>query len=614
MSYILAFLPLTREEIPGAIVVNVFAFLSTFALFSVAFRVIWLAVARFLSNSGDAQCREYVFFNTVLGNYAACLLIANMISGGAGILGVQQLLKGGIQEGTFCDAQAVVMQIGNFGGAYFTMAIGVHTFNSLVLAKRQSALICAITIAIGWTFSCLLAAAPLWYPSGTLGPAYGISGLSCGIREAYPKLMFLFHLLPIYLTSILSALIFSIVFLVLRGTLVIKGGFKLALDPNERWSGNVQNYHRFVARIARSMLWFPVAYILFLVPYSFARLIDLSGRKCPIGLLVAAYVFWFMLGVANVITLYNTFRVLEPAFDARSSTHKDLESNNGSTASRRAMPPMIAAGDRYSYGASESMSEKSRPNSLASFNQVQPAPAENRAAPPFQLRAPPLAARIQEIREQYPEPYRTHSRTGSELRTHSRNDSGSSGFTTNTNAPSFYDYGATSETDAAPRHRTQLSQLLANEPTNGARTWSSPRSSRSIPPPSEGEPVRGLPAPPRSIRSQRSVTTVAPASPQHSIDVRYSSTSQGSSVEETDITGWVNQQRPEGYMPRGLISAVGTAHSVPSIPADAVPVPTGGPRAGSIDRTRSAVASDRKRPGREGAPSRVRGNSVPDRH
>ena len=54
---------------------------------------------------------------------------------------------------------------------------------------------------------------------------------------------------------ILSALLYSIIFLVLRGTLVIKGGLKLSLDPNERWDGNVKNYHRFVARIARSMLW-----------------------------------------------------------------------------------------------------------------------------------------------------------------------------------------------------------------------------------------------------------------------------------------------------------------------------------------------------------------------
>ncbi|KAJ7106489.1 hypothetical protein C8R43DRAFT_906126, partial [Mycena crocata] len=265
-----------------------------------------------MSNSADAQSREYVFFNTVLGNYAACLLIANIVSGAAGLMGLSQLVNGGIQEGTYCTTQAVVMQIGNFAGAYFTVAIGIHTFNSLVLKRRQSVWICATTISIGWLIA---AAAPLLYKAQKLGPHYGISGLSCGIRNVYPQSLFFFHLLPIFITSIMSALLYSIIFLVLRGTLVIRGGLKLALDPNERWGGNVQNYHRFVARIARSMLW---SYILFLVPYSATRLIDLSGRVCPYPLLVTAYVFWFMLGVANVLSLYNTFRVLGPAFDARS--------------------------------------------------------------------------------------------------------------------------------------------------------------------------------------------------------------------------------------------------------------------------------------------------------
>ncbi|KAJ7183162.1 hypothetical protein C8R46DRAFT_854457, partial [Mycena filopes] len=374
----LEFLRFTPQEIPGAVVVNAFAILSSLALLSVASRVIWLALRRFFSNNSDPQSREYVFFNTVLGNYAACLLISNMIIGGAGLIGMHQLMVGGIQEGPLCNIQAIVMQVGNFAGAYFTIAIGIHTFNSLVLARRQSVWICVVTIAVGWLSAGAFAAAPM-YNTPALGPQYGISGLSCGIRAVYPRSLFLFHLLPILITSVISALLFSLIFLVLRGTLVVRGGLKLTLDPNERWGGNVQNYHRFVARIARSIIDLGSAYVLFLVPYAVARLIDLSGRVCPFPLLVAAYVCWFMLGIANVLTLYNTFRVLGPAFDARSTSGKDLESN---VSGSRVMPPMIAAGERFSYRPSESMSEKSRPSesmsersrpdSLSSFNQVQP--------------------------------------------------------------------------------------------------------------------------------------------------------------------------------------------------------------------------------------------------
>jgi len=536
-----------------------------------------------------------------------------MVIGAAGMMGLRQIMAGGIQEGTFCSIQAIVMQAGNYANAYFTVAIGIHTFNSLVLARRQSVWICVVTITVGWLSAVAFAAAPT-YTTPALGPRYGISGLACGVRPVYPRSLFLFHLLPILITSVISASLFSLIFLVLRGTLVVRGGLKFTLDPNERWGGNVQNYHRFVARIARSMLWFPIAYVIFLVPYAVARLIDLSGRVCPFPLLVAAYVCWFMLGVANVLTLYNTFRVLGPAFDARSTSQKDLESNVSGSRSR-VMPPMIAAGERFSYRPSESMSEKtsmsvserSRPNSLSSFNQVQPASGENPGAP-FRLQAPPLAARIQEKREEY---------TTDLERTHSRADSENSNWTSNApsfvSAASFYDYGTTPSIDAPPRGKTRLSKLLLEEASNGAPIGrvrsASPRS--LLPPPSES-PMQGLPAPPRANRqvaAQRTVK-VQPNSPVGSVEVRYSSTTEGS--EEMDITGWVTQQRPDGYMPRGLISAVGTNHYVPPV-ADEVPLPG----RGSLDITRSRSAfSSGQRPQLRGAPSsngtRPRNNSTPE--
>ncbi|KAF7312149.1 hypothetical protein MIND_00227400 [Mycena indigotica] len=549
MSSSSEFLRFTPQEVPGAIIVNAFAILSTLALFTVAFRVIYLAIRRYLSSDSSPQSREYIFFNTQLGNYAACLLIANLVSGAAGLMGLEQLLKGGIEEGMSCTTQAILMQVGNFANAYFMLAIGIHTLNSLVLARRQSTLICAITIILGWLVASVLAAAPLIQKLDN-GAPYGISGLSCGIRKVYPKNMFFFHLLPILLASFVSALLFSLIFLALRGTLVLRGGLKLSLDPNERWAGNIQNYHRFVARIARSMLWFPIAYIVFLVPYSVTRLIDLSGRTCPFPLLVVAYVCWFTLGVANVLTLYNTFRVLGPAFDARETSQKDLESRV--SGSRSVMPPMIAAGDNL-YRTTTSFSEKSsRPASLNSFNQVQPAPSENTAMP-FRLQPPPLAARIQDRSQ--------GDYAGS---THNRTDSQRSNLST---TPSFYEYGGSSG------EPTRLSSLLLNE-SNVSGVPTRVRSTRPLPP-QQQSPMHSLPAPPRPVKRQvtasRAVLMSEPDSPHGSLEVRYSSTPE---------------DRPEGYMPHGLVSAVGNNYPIPAIPsADDLPSRGG---SAEINRSRSA--------------------------
>ncbi|KAF8907347.1 hypothetical protein CPB84DRAFT_1844044 [Gymnopilus junonius] len=301
--------PIPSTELGGAIAVNVFALLSAIALASVICRVSWMAIQRC---SKPDEIRECVFFNTQLGHYAACLIIALVFNAIAGILGLRWTVEHGITEGKYkanlcyaliydricfiidwiCNAQATLMQLGNFATGFFTIAIAIHTFNSLVLKMRQSVIICRTTMAIGWTLSLL-----------------------------------------ILLASVLGAILYSLIFLILRGTLKFKQGIKLTLDPQERWNdfnSQGENYQRFIARVARSMLWYPVAYVALLIPYAVTRLFVISGFTVPFEANVFAFVCYISLSFVDVLLLYNTFRVLGPAFDARSSasttTKKMIES------------------------------------------------------------------------------------------------------------------------------------------------------------------------------------------------------------------------------------------------------------------------------------------------
>jgi len=223
------------------------------------------------------------------------------------------------------------MAIGTVSSGYFTVAIAVHSFFSLVLQKRQSAIICRSIIAGGWFLSILMGAIPfgIRFPEGA---AYGPDGVICGIRSIFPKLQFFFHLLPILLSSFLGAILYSLTFLVLRGTVKFREGIKLTLNPAERWANrnkDDENYRRFVAKLSRSMLWYPVAYAVLLVPYSMVRLFALSGFPVSFEATAFAFVCWHLHGVVNVPLLYNTSRLLGKAFgDAVSSpnTEKDLES------------------------------------------------------------------------------------------------------------------------------------------------------------------------------------------------------------------------------------------------------------------------------------------------
>jgi hypothetical protein len=60
-------------------------------------------------------------------------------------------------------------------------------------------------------------------------------------------------------TALISAIMNCIIFLVLRGTLVMKGGMHFHLNPEMRriilGSSKFEEYHHFIGAIARSMLW-----------------------------------------------------------------------------------------------------------------------------------------------------------------------------------------------------------------------------------------------------------------------------------------------------------------------------------------------------------------------
>ncbi|TRM64776.1 hypothetical protein BD626DRAFT_567651 [Schizophyllum amplum] len=322
----------TDGERASARVVNGFAILSTLAIVSVAVRIAWLAARRHLRKD-TALPKEYAFFRTQLGNYAVCLLIANMFNNISGLMGISYTVQGGIVDDMYCQAQAVIMQLGNCATAYFTVALAFHSFASLGMRMRQSSAIGAITISVGWVGSVLLVTLPTLTPRRD-GPIYGIMGLSCAVRSVYPTQQFEFHILPIFIASILSAILYSLIFLVLRGTLKLRDGISLNFNPSTKYDmSEGKGYNQFVVSIARSLLWYPIVYILLLLPYSVTLLLAISGFNVPFPVLMVAFILYFMISVANVLLLYNTFRVLGPAFDAPSLTSPSTRGKSSDTMS-----------------------------------------------------------------------------------------------------------------------------------------------------------------------------------------------------------------------------------------------------------------------------------------
>lgn len=172
---------------------NIFAILSTLGLVSVALRIAWLFIRRHLLPTAP-EAHEPAFFKTQLGQYAVCLLVAMMFSTASGIIGLSWVVQRGITEGLlvflgfifpflthflpsrlglqitrhvqfiqmslpllmFPFHPATLMQIATWGAGYFTVAIAIHTFNSLVLRRRQFVIICRSWMCAGWILAFLM--------------------------------------------------------------------------------------------------------------------------------------------------------------------------------------------------------------------------------------------------------------------------------------------------------------------------------------------------------------------------------------------------------------------------------------------------------------------------
>ncbi|EGN99075.1 hypothetical protein SERLA73DRAFT_34026, partial [Serpula lacrymans var. lacrymans S7.3] len=292
----------------------IFALFSTLALCFIALRtLILVAIPFFQGNAKASRAPENLFFRTQLGHYAAALVFSNVFISLSGLVEFRWVAESGITTGMSLHP-SVLMEIGNVSTAYFTVAMAIHTCNSLVLRIRQTSWLSPVVIAIGWITSFAFGLAPL--KKQGLSTIYGPQGISCGVTSSHPALVFVFDALPILLGALFSVTLYSLIFLVLRGTLQIKGSIKFTLNPEERWSSvsNFEEYDRFIGAIARSLLWYPFAFITLLLPYSIASLAAVSGYNVPFGADVFAHVCCFLLGFANVVLLYNIFRVLNPVY------------------------------------------------------------------------------------------------------------------------------------------------------------------------------------------------------------------------------------------------------------------------------------------------------------
>jgi len=207
---------------------------------------------------GKRDSKAAIFFKTQLGYYAAALLLANLVGALSGIFEVAWVGRGGIVNNSLCSTQATLIQIGNFGSAYFTTATAIHTFNALVLKNHPKIWMSVIIILIGMGASVAVGLAVPLVMEPIHGSFYGDIGLFCAVSAGYTVAQFISTFLPIIVAAFTSSLLYSIIYLCMRGTLEFKQGIRINLSEENalnRLFGR-EEYRRFVGTVIKSMLWY----------------------------------------------------------------------------------------------------------------------------------------------------------------------------------------------------------------------------------------------------------------------------------------------------------------------------------------------------------------------
>jgi len=247
--------------------------------------------------------------NTHVIAYFICLLLANALQAIGSIMNVKWVAERVVEAGTFCSVQGGIKQAGNVGMALWSFMIAMHIFNLLFLRWKSTELGKWLTIGIGWfSVAFIVSIGPLAIQKESIGPYFGPSGYWCWITHLYPQEQTYLEYFFEFLSAGISILLYTGILLRVRGNIIrVKEQWKL------RWVAREESWQLAISRdvidtsmlrVARRMVWYPVAYSIMLIPVSLARLISFGGHNVPFWATILADTIFNLQGFANVIIFF----------------------------------------------------------------------------------------------------------------------------------------------------------------------------------------------------------------------------------------------------------------------------------------------------------------------
>lgn len=257
--------------------------------------------------------RQSLFMQSSFGTYFVSLLFADIIQATGSFMNIRWVNATRITSGGFCTAQGSIKNVGNVASAVWTLVIAGHVFNLLFLRMAQKKYV-ALAVAIAtWSF---IGAVAIFGPAvlEKSGPFFGIAGYWCWITEQYPGARVGLEYFWMFFSAIMSFILYMLVFLRLRGNIIIEGW-----KPRFKWVPRSKAWQLQATRdavdahmtaLARQMLWYPVGYTIVIVPIAIARFISAGDTDVPFGWTVFADTLFMLSGFINVVLFLSTRKYL----------------------------------------------------------------------------------------------------------------------------------------------------------------------------------------------------------------------------------------------------------------------------------------------------------------
>ncbi|KAI0675493.1 hypothetical protein C8Q78DRAFT_1160502 [Trametes maxima] len=211
----------------------------------------------------------------------------------------------------YCTVQGVLKHVSDVGTAYWSFIIALNTFWILFLRwrLRKAILICAFFG--GWaTIAAIVTTGPGLIQKIESGPFYAISGYWCWIQGEYTVERITLDYMIMFLSALLSFIMYALIFLRLRGNVSLHGWRLSWHSHRSSTEHGPKSIDTHAVNIAKGMLLYPIVYVILLLPIAISRFTEWLGHEVPFAVTVVCDSIFLLSGFVNVVLFLTTRRVL----------------------------------------------------------------------------------------------------------------------------------------------------------------------------------------------------------------------------------------------------------------------------------------------------------------